>query len=48
MLRSTFLYLSQQPHNFKFFRSNGHAKSFASRYVAGEKMLSVVDSTRGY
>ncbi|MCU0623318.1 MAG: proline dehydrogenase family protein [Gemmatimonadaceae bacterium] len=36
MLRSTFLYLSQQPQIFKFVRSNGLAKSFASRFVAGE------------
>ncbi len=36
MLRSTFLYLSQQPQIFKFVRSNGLAQSFANRFVAGE------------
>jgi proline dehydrogenase len=36
MLRSTFLYLSNQPQIFKFVRSNGLAQQFANRFVAGE------------
>ncbi|MEO7458334.1 MAG: proline dehydrogenase family protein [Gemmatimonadaceae bacterium] len=36
MLRNTLLYLSNQPRVFKFVRNNKLAKSFASRFVAGE------------
>lgn len=38
MLRSTLLYLSNQPRVFKFVRNNGLAKKFASRFVAGETL----------
>jgi len=36
MLRSIFLYLSEQPTVFKFVRGNRFARKFASRFVAGE------------
>ena len=36
MLRSTLLYLSNQPRVFRFVRHNRLAKGFASRFVAGE------------
>src|SRR5688572_17950780 len=36
MLRSTLLYLSNQPRVFKFVRNNRLAKTFARRFVAGE------------
>jgi len=38
MLRNALLYLSSQPQVFKFVRSNRMAKSFASRFVAGETL----------
>jgi proline dehydrogenase len=38
MLRSALLYLSGQPQIFKFVRNNRVAKSFASRFVAGETL----------
>jgi proline dehydrogenase len=38
MLRSTLLYLSNQPRIFRFVRNNGLAKKFASRFVAGERL----------
>lgn len=38
MLRSTLLYLSDQPQVFKFVRNNRLAKSFARRFVAGETL----------
>lgn len=38
MLRKAFLYLSDQPHVFKFVRNNGLAKRFAQRFVAGETL----------
>jgi proline dehydrogenase len=38
MLRSTLLYLSNQPQIFKFVRNNRLAKSFARRFVAGETL----------
>lgn len=38
MLRQTLLYLSNQPRVFRFIRSNGLAKKFASRFVAGETL----------
>jgi proline dehydrogenase len=46
MLRSTFLYLSQQPQIFKFVRSNGLAKSFANRFVAGETIETAMAAVR--
>ena len=36
MLRAAFLWLSEQPSIFRFVRSNGLARKFASRFVAGE------------
>jgi proline dehydrogenase len=38
MLRSAFLYLAGQQQIFKFVRNNRLAKSFASRFVAGETL----------
>ena len=38
MLRNALLYLSSQPQVFKFVRRNAMAKSFASRFVAGETL----------
>jgi proline dehydrogenase len=38
MLRSTLLYLSNQPRVFRFVRNNGLAKKFARRFVAGETL----------
>jgi proline dehydrogenase len=38
MLRKTLLYLSNQPQVFRFIRSNGLAKKFAGRFVAGETL----------
>ncbi|HUQ49056.1 MAG TPA: proline dehydrogenase family protein [Gemmatimonadaceae bacterium] len=38
MLRNALLYLSSQPRVFKFVRRNAMAKSFASRFVAGETL----------
>ena len=38
MLRNALLYLSSQPQVFKFVRQNRMAKSFASRFVAGETL----------
>jgi proline dehydrogenase len=38
MLRNVLLYLSAQPQVFKFVRRNRMAKSFASRFVAGETL----------
>lgn len=46
MLRSTLLYLSNQPRVFKFVRNNGLAKKFASRFVAGETLESALDAVR--
>ena len=47
MLRSTFLYLSHQPQIFKFVRGNSLAKSFASRFVAGETAKEAIDAVVG-
>src|ERR671923_205650 len=41
MLRSTLLYLSNQPRVFRFVSRNGLAKRFASRFVAGETLYGV-------
>jgi proline dehydrogenase len=38
MLRSTLLYLSNQPQIFRFVRGNRLAKAFARRFVAGETL----------
>src|SRR3977135_3700829 len=42
MLRSAFLYLSEQQQIFKFVRNNKLAKSFANRFVAGETLESAL------
>ena len=42
MLRKTILWMSAQPKLFRFVRSNRLARSFASRFVAGETPLSAV------
>ena len=43
MLRAGLLWLSEQPQVFRFVRSNGLARRFASRFVAGE----TIDSALG-
>lgn len=44
MLRKTLLYLSHQPRIFRFVRNNRLARSFASRFVAGETIASACDA----
>jgi len=44
MLRNALLYLSNQPQVFRFVRNNGLAKSFASRFVAGETLDTALDA----
>jgi len=46
MLRSTFLYLSEQPRIFAFIRNNRLARHLASRFVAGETLDSAVAAVR--
>ncbi len=46
MLRSTFLYLSNQPTIFRFVRNNGLAKKFANRFVAGETLDTAIEAVR--
>lgn len=46
MLRSTLLYLSNQPRIFRFVRNNGLAKRFARRFVAGETLEDAVSAVR--
>lgn len=46
MLRSLLLYLSNQPHIFRFVRNNRLAKSFARRFVAGETLEEALDAVR--
>lgn len=46
MLRSGFLWLSEQPGVFRFIKSNGLARKFASRFVAGEKLDTAVEAAR--
>ncbi len=47
MFRSTLLYLSNQPRIFRFVRRNRLAKSFASRFVAGERLDEALEAVRG-
>jgi proline dehydrogenase len=47
MLRETFLWLSEQPSIFRFVRSNGLARKFASRFVAGETVDEAITMLRG-
>jgi proline dehydrogenase len=46
MLRSTLLYLSNQPRVFRFVRNNRFAKSFARRFVAGETLDDALTAVR--
>jgi proline dehydrogenase len=46
MLRSTLLYLSNQPRVFRFVRNNGFAKKFARRFVAGEALDDALSAVR--
>jgi len=46
MLRSTFLYLSEQPRIFAFIRGNRLARHLASRFVAGETLDSAAAAVR--
>jgi proline dehydrogenase len=46
MLRNALLYLSNQQGIFDFVRHNGIAKSFASRFVAGESVTSAIEAVR--
>jgi len=47
MLRNALLFLSSQQGIFDFVRHNGVAKSFASRFVAGESVATAVEAVRG-
>jgi proline dehydrogenase len=47
MLRSTLLYLSNQPRVFRFVRNNTLAKKFASRFVAGETLDEALAAVKG-
>jgi len=46
MLRNALLYLSNQPTVFRFVKTNGLAKAFASRFVAGETLDTAVPAVR--
>jgi proline dehydrogenase len=46
MLRQTLLFLSNQHGIFNFVRHNGVAKSFASRFVAGETVTTAINAVR--
>ena len=46
MLRSTLLYLSNQPRVFRFVRNNKLAKKFASRFVAGETLSDALEAVK--
>jgi proline dehydrogenase len=46
MLRSTLLFLSNQPRVFKFVRNNRLARAFARRFVAGETMDDAINAVR--
>ena len=46
MLRSTLLYLSNQPRVFRFVRNNRLAKNFARRFVAGETLDEALAAVR--
>ena len=47
MLRNALLFLSNQQGIFDFVRHNGMAKSFASRFVAGETVTTAIEAVRG-
>jgi proline dehydrogenase len=46
MLRNALLYLSSQPQVFNFVRHNRMAKSFASRFVAGETLDTALEAVK--
>ena len=46
MLRGTFLWLSQRQTLFNFVRTNGMARAFARRFVAGETLDEAVAAVR--
>jgi proline dehydrogenase len=46
MLRSTLLYLSNQPRVFRFVRNNKLAKKFAGRFVPGETLAEALSAVR--
>jgi proline dehydrogenase len=46
MLRNALLFLSNRQGIFNFVRHNGVAKSFASRFVAGESVTTAIDAVR--
>jgi proline dehydrogenase len=46
MMRKSLLWLSEQPRVFQFVRRNGLARSFASRFVAGEEAATAVEAAR--
>jgi len=46
MLRASLLWLSEQPRIFRFVRSNGLARRFASRFVAGETVDTALAALR--
>ena len=46
MIRTGLLWLSEQPRIFRFVRSNGLARRFASRFVAGETVEDAVGASR--
>lgn len=46
MMRTSLLWLSNQPKVFSFVRRNGIARKFAARFVAGETVDSAVDAAR--
>ena len=45
-MRSTLLYLSNQPRVFRFVRNNKLAKKFASRFVAGETLPEALEAVK--
>jgi proline dehydrogenase len=46
MLRAGLLWLSEQPHVFRFVRASGLARKMASRFVAGETVETAVTALR--
>ena len=46
MMRTSLLWLSEQPQIFRFVRRNRLARKFASRFVAGETITTAVDAVR--
>ncbi|MDZ4863564.1 MAG: proline dehydrogenase family protein [Gemmatimonadota bacterium] len=46
MMRTSLLWLSEQPRIFRFVRSNPLARKFAARFVAGETITTAVEAVR--